>query len=408
MPRRPDRAGQRRPSAFPWSVLHGAGESQVVAPDGTVVAIAPRTGEAIVVADIDVALADDKTRPDGTDVMRSRRPELYAPLGAEPTGPGRTRPALPSCAVAVIQPAADGEAAIDDAAAAGRARPSPQAPARRAARALLLRRRRGAGLDVGRRRRAPCARRGGDPRRCRPRHGRARGHLAARRAGRGPQPRRGAGRRRRRARPPAAAAPRRAARALGAAPSATRSRCTRRRSAGWRSSSATTRSTRRPSGSRRSPTPTSSPCRSRPSRPGRPARAWSSARGRTGSIVVAASRPGPAGPSLVCDLPHDFTLWSPHWSAPFAGVISHPDVVRADAEPGALHLTVHPARGGQPAGLARHRSRRRPPVGAAGGYRSRTIVSGYSITVDAGRPGPYGFRNAVPLGETLGAGHEWT
>ena len=24
-------------------------------------------------------------------------------------------------------------------------------------------------------------------------------------------------------------------------------------------------------------------------------------------------------------------------------MISHPDVVRADAEPGALHLTVHPA-----------------------------------------------------------------
>src|SRR6185436_5759996 len=40
--------------------LHGAGESQIVAPDGTVVAKAPRTGEAVVVADIDVSLADDK------------------------------------------------------------------------------------------------------------------------------------------------------------------------------------------------------------------------------------------------------------------------------------------------------------------------------------------------------------
>jgi hypothetical protein len=45
----------------------------------------------------------------------------------------------------------------------------------------------------------------------------------------------------------------------------------------------------------------------------------------------------------VCDLPHDFTLWSPHWSAPFAGVISHPDVVRAEPEAPVLHLTVHPA-----------------------------------------------------------------
>jgi predicted amidohydrolase len=60
-------------------------------------------------------------------------------------------------------------------------------------------------------------------------------------------------------------------------------------------------------------------------------------------VLVAASRPGPAGASLVCDLPHDFTLWSAHWSAPFAGVISHPDVVRAAAEPGVTHVVVHPA-----------------------------------------------------------------
>ncbi|MEV4189148.1 carbon-nitrogen hydrolase family protein, partial [Streptosporangium canum] len=71
--------------------LHGAGESQVVAPDGTVVARAPRTGEAVVVADVDVALADDKFRPDGTDVLASRRPALYRPIAAEPRG--RTAPA---------------------------------------------------------------------------------------------------------------------------------------------------------------------------------------------------------------------------------------------------------------------------------------------------------------------------
>ncbi|WP_280501435.1 carbon-nitrogen hydrolase family protein, partial [Nocardia farcinica] len=47
----------------PADRLHGAGESQIVAPDGTVVAIAPPTGEAIVVADIDPARADDKRRP---------------------------------------------------------------------------------------------------------------------------------------------------------------------------------------------------------------------------------------------------------------------------------------------------------------------------------------------------------
>ncbi|MFC9437069.1 nitrilase-related carbon-nitrogen hydrolase [Nocardia sp. NPDC057030] len=60
--------------------LHGAGESQIVGPDGTPVAVAPVTGEAIVVADIDVALADDKVRRDGTDILAARRPELYGPL----------------------------------------------------------------------------------------------------------------------------------------------------------------------------------------------------------------------------------------------------------------------------------------------------------------------------------------
>ncbi|MEV0420660.1 nitrilase-related carbon-nitrogen hydrolase [Streptosporangium canum] len=85
--------------------LHGAGESQVVAPDGTVVARAPRTGEAVVVADVDVALADDKVRPDGTDVLASRRPALYRPIAAEPRG--RTAPAgAGSVAVAVVRPGA--------------------------------------------------------------------------------------------------------------------------------------------------------------------------------------------------------------------------------------------------------------------------------------------------------------
>ncbi|GGM05822.1 nitrilase-related carbon-nitrogen hydrolase [Dactylosporangium sucinum] len=64
--------------------LHGAGESQIVAPDGTVVAKGPRTGEAVVVADIDVTTSRDKRRPDGTDVFKARRPALYAPIGEEP------------------------------------------------------------------------------------------------------------------------------------------------------------------------------------------------------------------------------------------------------------------------------------------------------------------------------------
>ena len=41
-----------------------------------------RTGEAIITAEIDLALGS-ALRPDGTDVWASRRPELYGPLFAE-------------------------------------------------------------------------------------------------------------------------------------------------------------------------------------------------------------------------------------------------------------------------------------------------------------------------------------
>ena len=68
----------------PGEFLSGAGESQIVAPDGTVVAMGPRHGEAVVVADIDLSLALDKRRPDGTDIIGSRRPEVYVPL-SKPT-----------------------------------------------------------------------------------------------------------------------------------------------------------------------------------------------------------------------------------------------------------------------------------------------------------------------------------
>ena len=64
----------------PAAMLVGAGESQVVAPDGSVVAIGPREREAVVVADIDIALASDKTRASGTDVLAARRPAVYGPI----------------------------------------------------------------------------------------------------------------------------------------------------------------------------------------------------------------------------------------------------------------------------------------------------------------------------------------
>lgn len=83
--------------------LVGAGESQIVAPDGTIVAMAPKEGEAVVVADVEVDLAIDKRRPDGTDRFEARRPELYAPIAKPPAGRLR-EPGAASIEAAVIQP----------------------------------------------------------------------------------------------------------------------------------------------------------------------------------------------------------------------------------------------------------------------------------------------------------------
>lgn len=104
----------------PVEMLHGAGESQIVAPDGTVVAMGPRTGEAVVVADIEVDDADDKRRPDGTDVMTSRRPELYGPVVEAPRG--RQRPAGADALVTAVVSPADGDdvrTLLDEALATG-------------------------------------------------------------------------------------------------------------------------------------------------------------------------------------------------------------------------------------------------------------------------------------------------
>lgn len=84
------------------SFLEGAGESQIVAPDGTVLAKAPRHGEAVVTADIDLCQVNNKLRPDGTDILLSRRPELYRPIGTAPA-PTTAVPAAASILGAVIQ-----------------------------------------------------------------------------------------------------------------------------------------------------------------------------------------------------------------------------------------------------------------------------------------------------------------
>ena len=70
-------------TGIPVKFLSGAGESQIVAPDGTVLAMASLDQAEYVYADIDVSLADDKRRPDGTDIMASRRPELYGAISED-------------------------------------------------------------------------------------------------------------------------------------------------------------------------------------------------------------------------------------------------------------------------------------------------------------------------------------
>jgi predicted amidohydrolase len=70
-------------TSIPAHFLNGAGDSQIVAPDGTVIAVAGK-GEEIIVADIAPDEANNKTRKDGTDIFASRRPELYGSLADDP------------------------------------------------------------------------------------------------------------------------------------------------------------------------------------------------------------------------------------------------------------------------------------------------------------------------------------
>lgn len=90
---------------IPAEAIAGAGESQILAPDGTILAKAPKLGEAAIYADIDVDDAQDKLRPDGTDILTSRRPPLYNPIADSPS-PRRIPAGAASITAAVYQPAA--------------------------------------------------------------------------------------------------------------------------------------------------------------------------------------------------------------------------------------------------------------------------------------------------------------
>ncbi len=77
-------AGISAATNIPEVFLCGAGESQIVAPDGRVLAMAQTREEEVISALISPAEADNKLRPDGSDVFLARRPELYGSLGRDP------------------------------------------------------------------------------------------------------------------------------------------------------------------------------------------------------------------------------------------------------------------------------------------------------------------------------------
>lgn len=63
--------------------LVGAGQSQIISPSGKVLAKIANNKEGFIFADIDLAECDinnKKLRPDGTDLIKQRRPELYQDL----------------------------------------------------------------------------------------------------------------------------------------------------------------------------------------------------------------------------------------------------------------------------------------------------------------------------------------
>lgn len=97
---------------IPADRRHGVGQSQVIAPDGTAFALAHNDREELVVATIDLGRA--VLRPDGTDRIASRRPELYGPLVARPRTRDRQAPDE-SILAAVVQPEGHGAAGISSA-----------------------------------------------------------------------------------------------------------------------------------------------------------------------------------------------------------------------------------------------------------------------------------------------------
>lgn len=100
-------------TGIPVRFLSGAGDSQIVAPDGTVLAMASPDQPELIWADIDLAELG-ASRPDGTDLMAVRRPELYAEIAADPAAqPEPTFGGAEQLSVAAIQLPGVGAGAVE-------------------------------------------------------------------------------------------------------------------------------------------------------------------------------------------------------------------------------------------------------------------------------------------------------
>jgi nitrilase len=108
-----------RQTGIPVRFLSGAGDSQIVAPDGTVLAKASPDRPELIWADIDLNAVERALRPDGTDVIAARRPGLYAAISQDPkTQPEPRFTGAAEVAVAAIQLPGTGAGAVAAAAEA--------------------------------------------------------------------------------------------------------------------------------------------------------------------------------------------------------------------------------------------------------------------------------------------------
>lgn len=99
-------------TGIPVRFLSGAGDSQIVAPDGTVLAIASNDKAEVIWADISLD-ALPCLRPDGTDAIAARRPALYAPISQDPARqPAPVFKGADEVKVAAVQLPGTGEGAL--------------------------------------------------------------------------------------------------------------------------------------------------------------------------------------------------------------------------------------------------------------------------------------------------------